>query len=68
MEREEMYMKDEMESTLTDNISLKWNLVRYQQLQINLSYNSIETTLLCMVSLVGGDNKYNIKNVDPKWN
>jgi len=56
-ERVEMHMKGEMESTMTDNPPLKWNLVGYHQLQIHLSYNTIEITLLCIVSSVKGDNE-----------
>ena len=63
-----MHMKDEMKSTFTNNSPLKWNLVRYHQLQMHLSYNLIETTSLCMVSSTRGDIKHIIRNVDLKWN
>ena len=44
-DREEMHMKDEMESTLTDNSPLKRNLVRNHELQIHMAYYPIQTIL-----------------------
>ena len=64
----EMHMKYEMESTLTDNSPLKWNLVRNHQLQIHLSYSPIET-ILKMKDYLGWKRQWKEpKHASPKWN